>query len=267
MAVVTGAASGIGRETARALAARGCHLALSDVDSAGLEAVAAQLRNPSLAVSTHVVDAANRASMAGFAGEVLETHGHVHVLVNNAGVASGDTLEEISWDDFEWVVGVNFWGVVHGIKFFVPLIRREEEGHVVNLSSMFGFVGLPFQGPYCATKAAVRSLSETLYVELSGTGIGVTSVHPGAIRTNIVRNSRTGDEARREDAVELFDRRGTDPAVVAGRIVDAIDCNRFRVVVTPEAHAVDWLKRLAPVWSQRLVRRFWPDFGDEKPNR
>ena len=264
VAVVTGAASGIGRETARALAARGCHLALSDIDPVGLAAAASELRAEPLVVSTHVVDVSDRSAMAVFAGEVFEAHGHAHVLVNNAGVACGDTLEDLSWEDFEWLVGVNFWGVVHGIKFFLPLLRREEEGHVVNLSSMFGFVGLPFQGPYCATKAAVRSLSETLYVELAGTGIGVTSVHPGAIRTNIVRNSRMGDESRRDGAVDLFDRRGTEPAVVARRIVDAIDRNRFRLVVTPEAHAVDWLKRLAPTWSQRLVRRFRPDFGDRE---
>ena len=262
--IVTGAASGIGRATAHGLAARGCDLALADIDASNLEAVASELEAPERFVSTHVVDTADREAMRNFAQEVDRAHGHAHILVNNAGVASGDSLEDLSWEDLEWIVGINFWGVVHGIKFFLPLIRREEEGHVVNISSMFGFVGLPFQGPYCATKAAVRSLSETLYVELADSPIGVTSVHPGFIRTNIVRSARMGDDSRRKESVDLFDRHGTDPTVVARRIVDAIDRNRSRVVVTPEAHLVDWLKRLAPRLTQRLVRRFWPNFDSEQ---
>ena len=258
VAVVTGAAGGIGRATARALAARGCNLALSDIDLSELEVLQRELRVEGRAVSIHRVDAADRDAMEAFAADVVAEHGHVHVLVNNAGVATGALLEEISWDDFEWLMGINFWGVVYGMRFFVPKIRREEEGHVVNLSSMFGFVGLPWQGPYCASKAAVRSLSETLRLELAGTGIGVTSVHPGVIRTEIVRSARIGDDQQQQESAELFDRWGTAPAVVAKKIVRAIGRNRPKLVVTPEARFVDLAMRIAPVWSQRLVSSLIP---------
>jgi NAD(P)-dependent dehydrogenase (short-subunit alcohol dehydrogenase family) len=139
--------------------------------------------------SVHVADVASRARMAELPEEVLREHGRVSLLVNNAGVSVGGTFEEQSLEDLDWIVGINFWGVVHGCQFFLPHLRRETEAHIVNLSSMFGIVGVPTQSSYCATKFAVRGLSEALWVELRDAGIGVTSVHPGGIRTNIVRTS------------------------------------------------------------------------------
>jgi NADP-dependent 3-hydroxy acid dehydrogenase YdfG len=257
VAVVTGAASGIGRATAELLARRGCKVALVDVAGDELEKVAEELRGEGHSVSTHRVDVADRDQMTDLPGAIVAEHQAVHILVNNAGVALGQTFEELSWEDIDWLVGINFWGVVHGCKLFLPFIRREDEGHIVNLSSMFGFAGLPTQGPYCATKAAVRSITETLHGELAGTQVGVTSVHPGGIRTNIARNARFYDAEGRARAIELFEKRGTPPEKVARRIVRAIERDRPRVVITPEAHALDWAKRVLPVGTQQLVRRLW----------
>jgi len=262
VAVVTGAASGIGRATARALAAEGCAVAACDVAEAGLAELEQELRGQGRDVSTHRVDVADRAAMAAFADAVASRHGHVHIVVNNAGVALGHSIEELSWEDFDWLVGINFWGVVHGCKSFLPLLRREDEGHIVNVSSMFGFAGLPTQGPYCATKAAVRSLSETLHAELRGSPIGVTSVHPGGIRTGIVTNSRMPDGALRQRQIEMFEKRGTPPERVARRIVRAIRRNQLRLVITPEAHLLDWAKRIAPSATQQLVARLWARYAD-----
>ena len=258
VAVVTGAGSGIGRAVAKRLGERGCRLALVDVAADALASAAEELRRAGCTVSTHAVDVAKRDEMSRLPDAVVAEHGHVHIVVNNAGVALGQTVGELSWEDIDWLVGVNFWGVLHGCKLFLPYLLREEEGHLVNLSSMFGFAGLPTQGPYCATKAAVRSITETLHGELKGTRVGVTSVHPGGIRTNIVKNARFHDENRRDSAADLFARRGTPPEVVADRIVRAIARGKLRVVVCPEAHALDWAKRIFPVGTQRLVRRLWP---------
>lgn len=260
VAVVTGAGSGIGRATAKRLGERGCRVALVDVDADALAETAEELRAAGRTVSTHRVDVADRQAMLRLPDAVVAEHGHVHIVVNNAGVALGQTLAELSWEDVDWLVGVNFWGVVHGCKLFLPYLLREEEAHIVNVSSMFGFAGLPTQGPYCATKAAVRSLTETLHGELKGTRVGVTSVHPGGIRTNIVKNARFHDENRRDSAADLFARRGTPPEVVADRIVRAILRDKLRVVVCPEAHVLDWMKRVLPVGTQRLVRRFWSGY-------
>jgi len=257
VAVITGAASGIGRATARLLAERGCAVAIADVDGAGLASLAKELEMEGRSVSTHDIDVADRAQMEAFPEAVVAAHGHVHVLVNNAGVAVGQTLEEVSWEDFDWLVNINFWGVVHGCKFFLPYLQREDEAHIVNISSMFGFAGLPTQGPYCATKAAVRSLSETLHGELGNSKVGVTSVHPGGIKTNIARNGRFDDEEAKAEFVELFEQRGTEPEVAARRIVAAIERNQLRLLITPESRALDFAKRLLPVTTQRLVRRLW----------
>ena len=257
VAVVTGAASGIGRATAKQLAVRGCTVAAADIDEAGLASLADELRASGRTLSTHTIDVADRAQMAAFPDVVVAAHGHVHIVINNAGVALGQTVEELSWEDFDWLVGINFWGVVHGCKFFLPYLEREDEAHIVNISSMFGFAGLPSQGPYCATKAAVRSFSETLHAELGNSKIGVTSVHPGGIKTNIAHRGRFLDEAARNSAIETFERFGSEPEVVARRIVRAIERNQLRVLITPESRVLDFAKRVFPVGTQRLVRRLW----------
>jgi short-subunit dehydrogenase len=253
VAVVTGAASGIGRALAGALARRGAHLALVDVNEAGLGEVAGEVRALGRSASVHVADVASRPRMAALPDEVLREHGRVSLLVNNAGVSVGGSFEEQSLEDLDWIVGINFWGVVHGCKFFLPHLRREAEAHIVNLSSMFGIVGVPTQSSYCATKFAVRGLSEALWAELREARIGVTSVHPGGIRTNIVRTARAMDPETRRHTVELFERFAMSPERAAERIVRGVERNKLRVLICRETYLADWLRRLAPTASQRLM--------------
>jgi short-subunit dehydrogenase len=261
VAVVTGAASGIGRATAHRLAERGCAVALVDIDVTGLESLEKELEERGVDVSTHRVDVASADQMRALPERVEAAHGAAHIVVNNAGVAASGTLEAQPLEDLEWMVGINYWGVVYGCKFFLPLLRRQEAAHIVNLSSMFGFLGLPGQSGYCATKAAVRALSESLWSELRSEGIGVTSVHPGAIQTGIIRSGRMGDETRRDEVQAFFDRVGSPPDRVARAIIRGIVKNRLRVRVRPESYVTEWAKRIAPVGLHRLVARRWEKGG------
>jgi NAD(P)-dependent dehydrogenase (short-subunit alcohol dehydrogenase family) len=191
--------------------------------------------------------------MLAFAEEVEQAHGPAHIVVNNAGVTVTATLEDHSLEDFEWIVGVNFWGVVYGCKFFLPQLQANGWGAFVNLSSMFGLTGIPTQSSYCSTKFAVRGFSESLAIELSNQNIDVISVHPGGIRTNIVRNSRGAQGDSRQRIIDWFDKQGMLPDVAAAKIVGAIEQRRQRLVITPEAWATDILKRLYPSIPRRLA--------------
>jgi short-subunit dehydrogenase len=260
VAVVTGAASGIGRAVALELAARGCALALVDVNESGLAQVADRVRALGRKVSVHVADVADRARMERLPAEVLAEHGHVHVLVNNAGVAVSGALVDQSLDDFAWIVGINLWGVVYGCKLFLPHLLAEEEAHIVNVSSLFGLVGVPTQISYNATKYAVRGISEALISELSGTNVGVTCVHPGGIRTNIVRAARTStakDAEEVEFTAAQFEKRAMLPEKAARKIVRAIERNQARLRIGVETYLGDWLKRVAPVSTQRVIGWAW----------
>jgi len=254
VAVVTGAASGIGRAVGLALARKGAHLALVDVDDAGLTESASRVRATGRRVSTHVVDVASRAAMTTLPEAVLAVHEHVHVLVNNAGVALDGTFEELPLDDIAWLLGVNLWGVIHGCSVFLPHLRREEEAHIVNVSSVFGIIGMPENSAYCASKFAVRGLSESLSVELAGSGVGVTCVHPGGVRTSIARRARLQDERRRAVMVAEFERVARmTPEHAADRIVTAIERGTARLRLGPETYLLDWAKRVAPVGTQRAL--------------
>ncbi len=260
VAVVTGAGSGIGRATAVLLAERGCALALVDQNAGTLAETAEQVRALGRAVSLHTADVANRARMEALVGEELAAHGHVHVLVNNAGVSVIGTLAEQSLDDFAWLMGINFWGVVYGCKLFLPHLLAEDEAQIVNISSMFGFIGIPSQISYNASKYAVRGFSEALSSELSGTQVGVTCVHPGGIRTNVVRASRLSspsDVDEQARTIAAFERFAHSPEKAARKIVRAFERKRARVRIGPEAYLTDWAKRLFPVTTQRIVGWGW----------
>ena len=178
-----------------------------------------------------------------------------------SGIGRALAQEEHSLDDWRWIVGVNFWGVVHGCKFFLPHLRKNREAHIVNLSSMLGFIGMPTQSSYCATKFAVRGLSEALWAELHGSGIGVTSVHPGGVKTNIVRASRSADAFAKQQMAERIDRMAMAPEKVALKILRAVERNDMRVVICAEAHITEWVKRLAPVRVHPLVAYAYRRFG------
>lgn len=258
VAVVTGAGHGIGRETALALGEKGCRLAVCDNDEGALEAVRHELVERGATVSAHLVDVSSREQMQRFADVVVETHGAAHVLVNNAGVTVYASFEEHSVEDLEWILGVNLWGVLYGCKFFLPHLKSAGEGHIVNLSSVFGIIAPPLQTSYVASKFAVRGFSESLRTELASSNIGVTSVHPGAIKTNIIQNARLVTDthtALRDSTQRLFDRLGTSPDVVAARVVKAIEYNSPRVLITREAHVADALKRLMPATADGIVAR------------
>jgi NAD(P)-dependent dehydrogenase (short-subunit alcohol dehydrogenase family) len=255
VAVVTGASSGIGRATAVALAKEGCDLAISDVNEAGLAETAELVRATGRRACTHRVDVSDKARMQRYAEEVFAEYGKVHVVVNNAGVTVTAPFDEHSLEDFEWIVGINFWGVVYGCKFFLPYLKQQDEAHIVNLSSVFGLVGVPLQTSYCATKFAVRGFSEALWVELKPHGIGVTSIHPGGVRTNIAKTARTTHEDLRQQGVDLLDRVSITPEKCAAQIVSAIKKNKQRKLVTRETVFVDGLKRLSPTLAQVMLAR------------
>ncbi len=264
VAVVTGAGSGIGRATALRLARAGCCLALADIDAQTNARAAAEVAALGSKFSTHTVDVADKAQMAALPEAVLAAHGAVHIVVNNAGVMAFDPVAADALDDFEWLFATNFWGVVYGCTFFLPHLRGAGEGHIVNLSSMFGFYGLPAQGAYCASKFAVRGFTESLRAELTGSGIGVTAMHPGAIRTNIFRAARAQSAAHRallEQAQTQMGRFGTAPERVAAKIEQAIRHNRPRVRVGPDAYLSDYLTRFYPPAIGSLMGRVWKRFG------
>ncbi len=248
VAVVTGAGSGIGRATSELLAERGCVLALVDVNASGLAETQARLEAAGTIVTTHVADVSDADRMLTLADDVVEAHGGCNILVNNAGVTSAGRFADESLDELRWIVGINVWGVVHGCHAFLPVLRRADEAHIVNLSSMVGLLGLPQNASYALTKGAVRSFSESLRAELVTTNVGVTTVFPGAIATNIMQGAR-GAEAERLaklGASRLAPIVLRPPSAVARKIVRGIERNRPRAVVGPDAHMVDVFSRLLP---------------------
>jgi NAD(P)-dependent dehydrogenase (short-subunit alcohol dehydrogenase family) len=261
VAAITGAASGIGRSLSLELARRGAHLALSDVDEAGLAETELRAKRAGVEVTTARVDVADRAAVEAWADRVVADHGRVNLIANNAGVAVGATVEGTSYEDLEWLMGINFWGVVYGTKAFLPHLKTAGEGHVVNISSIFGLMGIPSQSAYNAAKFAVRGFTEALRMELDieRCGVSATSIHPGGIKTNIARNARIGggleeigqdpDTAMR-DFEKLFI---TSPEKAARQIVRAVQLDKRRALVGPDAKAFDVLAKLPPGLNQRLV--------------
>ena len=251
VAVVTGAASGIGRALAIRLAAEGAQLALCDVNESDLEETARLAAKPGVKISTHVVDVSDRERMQAFAGEVLAEHGRAHLIINNAGVAIGGTVEELAIEDFEWLLGINLWGVIYGTKMFLPILRQQPRGHIVNISSVFGIIAPPGQSAYATSKFAVRGFTESLRHELKGSNITVTSVHPGGIRTNIARNARSGagvDASVVEKEIEFFDKVArTLPETAAEVIVRGVLNDKEKILIGSDAWMIDKVQRLMPV--------------------
>ncbi len=251
VAVVTGAGSGIGRAVSELLAKKGCDLALVDVNEQGLQEASETVKNLGRRASVHVVDVSDKEQMALLPEDVIKEHHHVHLLINNAGVFAIAPFEEHSIEDIEWAVGINFFGVIYGCKFFLPYLQQEEEGHIVNVSSLNGFFAFPTQSIYGATKFAVRAFTETLWTEMYGTNIHVTVVHPGGVKTNIVSTSRGADDGIKEKWIDAYNF-GVKytPETAAKRIVRGIEKNKMRVLFCPETYLLEWTKRFFPVISQ-----------------
>ena len=250
VAVVTGAGSGIGRVLAQQLAAAGSALALADIDEPGLKQTIESLGDRSAAVSTHVMDVAEEASVSAFAEDVRSRHGRVTLLINNAGVSLHGDFEEISLDDFRWLMNINFWGTVFGVKYFLPILKREKHAHIVNLSSVFGIIAPAEECAYSASKFAVRGFTEALRHELAGGNVGVSCVHPGGIQTPIARRSRIGagtSESKREKNIERFEKLArTPPEKAAARILRGVERREPRILIGTDAYQIDILQRLRP---------------------
>src|SRR5713226_10482326 len=242
-AAVTGAASGIGRALALELAVRGCDLALADRDEAGLQATAAEIgRAAPQKVTVHRVDVSEPQQIAAFAQAATLAHPGLNIVVNNAGVALLGQFNEIDQAQMDWLMNINFWGVVHSTRAFLPHLARQSEAHIVNLSSIFGIIAPPGQTAYCAAKFAVRGFSESLRHELAmaNSPVRLSVVHPGGIATSIARNSRTGagvtDNARRAQSIDRFDAVAkTTPAAAALRIIEGIEKNAPRILIGNDA--------------------------------
>ena len=250
-ALVTGAGSGIGRETALALGGRSADLVLCDVNEAGLAETEAQLSALGREVLARRADVSDRDQMRAFAQEVHGRTEAVDVLVNNAGVGLGASFRDTSLEDWDWIVGINLMGVVHGCHFFLPpMVRRGLGGHVVNVSSAAGYIASEPLSAYCTTKFGVLGLSEALREELARFGIGVTAICPGLINTAIVKTSPLrgpSDKPEvRQKMVETYRRRNYGPDRVARNILKAVQRNRAVAPISPEAWALYYLKRLFP---------------------
>jgi len=261
VAAITGAGSGIGRELAIELGRRKCHLALSDVNEDGLRETVEQTRALGIRTTSQRVDVAEREAVYAWADQVVTDHGKVNLIFNNAGVALASTVEGMSYGDFEWLMDVNFWGVVYGTKAFLPHLKASGEGHVVNISSIFGLAGIPSQSAYNSAKFAVRGFTESLRQELDmmGCGVSATSVHPGGIKTAIARSSRIDSSIRdlgidEVDTGAKFEKAFITGADKAARVIlDGVRRNDRRILIGPDARVFDWLVRLFPSSYQRLA--------------
>ena len=259
VAVVTGAGGGIGRATACALARRGCHLALADIDEAAATETARAARALGVRASSHRLDVADRTAVRLLPAEVLDTHGRVDLLVNNAGVALGGSFDQVAEEDFDWLMEINFGGVVRMTRAFLPHLHQSDDARIVNLSSIFGIVAPPGQSAYSASKFAVRGFSHALRHELEGSTVAVSVVHPGGVATAIATKARAPRDAPRQEIERgraAAQRLLRMPPERAGElIVRGIERRRARILVGGDAKFVALLERLSPVHYWQLLKK------------
>ena len=258
---ITGAGSGIGRATAELAARQGGHVAVSDVNEKGLLETQIACEKQGVRCEATVLDVADREAVHAWADATRTSFGQVNVIVNNAGVSLSGVVEDLAYEDFEWLMNINFWGVVYGTKAFLPHLRESGDGHVVNISSLFGLMAMPAASAYNASKFAVRGFTEALSEELAieGAPVRVTSVHPGGIDTNIARGGRVTPNRKwgLVDSVQSgkdFERLArTTPQSAAKQIIDAILDERRRLLIGADAKLLDLVQRVMPARYQSLV--------------
>src|SRR5690606_3760637 len=260
VAVITGAGSGIGRALAFELAAAGCKLALSDINETAVKQAAKELQDSGHEVIADRLDVADRDAFYAYADKVLEHFGEAHIVINNAGVAVGATVENTSYEDFEWLMGINFWGVVYGTKAFLPHLKKAEEGHIVNISSVFGLISVPSQSAYNAAKFAVRGFTEALRqeLEIEGSSVSCTTIHPGGIKTNIARNARMNAGGAlgkdKQTSADQFDKIARTTADEAARVIlEGMKANKRRILIGADAYAIDRVQRSFPTLYQKAL--------------
>ena len=262
--VITGAASGIGRALALECGARGAHLLLADLNQAGLTDLVQQLHSGGVTCHSHQMDTGCEADVFAMAQTCQSLFGAADVLINNAGVTLVSSVEKLQTADAQWLMNINFWGVVHGCRAFIPQLRSRPEALLVNVSSIFAMVSVPSQSMYNAAKAAVRGFSDSLREELRESPVGVLCVHPGGIRTNIANSARMADmslmlvsAAQMRLGFETQAR--TTPEQAALAIVQAILSGKTRLLIGADAKILDWIYRLVPArsskWLTKLARR------------
>jgi NAD(P)-dependent dehydrogenase (short-subunit alcohol dehydrogenase family) len=249
-AFVSGAASGMGRAVAVRLAAHGCPVAIADQDEDGLRETADLIAGPVLA---RALDVRDRHAQLAFAAEVADwAPTPLGMVLNNAGVGTSQSIAEGSLEDDEWVLDINLGGVINGTRAFLPILLRQDSGVIVNTSSVFGLVGIPFQSAYCTSKFGVRGFTESLRHELRGTGVRAVTIHPGGVKTNIARNARyhahpMDPGLSHEEAAKRFEAMCfTTPERAAKIIHEGVKAGRSRVLVGPDAYVFDALARLMP---------------------
>ncbi len=260
-AVVTGASSGIGRALALQLNREGCKLHLSDVDAAGLEQTIALLERPEVPTQSAIVDVADPERVSQWAEDIASQASHVDIVINNAGVGLSAPVRDSNLADIKWLMGINFWGVVHGSQAFLPLLEASPQGHLVNISSIFGMIGVPTQSAYNAAKFAVRGYTEALRQEMADSSVHVMCVHPGGIKTNIALNSRSSeaDSSAQERDSRFQALARTSAATAAEKIIKGIERRKPRLLIGGDASYVSLITRLFPVAYPRFLPRFDQD--------
>ncbi len=263
VAAITGAGSGIGRALALNLAGQGCNLAIADVNAAGLKETAEAARQHGVKVLETVVNVADRAAVHAWADEVVREFGKVNLIFNNAGVAHAGTVEGSDYAEYEWIMNINFWGVMHGTKAFLPYLKATGDGHIINISSIFGLFAQPGMSAYNATKFAVRGFTEALRQELDmdACGVSASCVHPGGIKTNIAKTARMNDSLSKVTGQDADTARSqfhdqllrTTPEKAAEVILNGVRRNQRRILIGGDAVATDLMQRSLPALYQRLV--------------
>ena len=261
-AVVTGAASGIGRALTLSLLNEGARVAAADRDKGGLEETLSLAGEKKESMKTYILDVSDREAFESFAGNVKKDFGTVSIVINNAGVNHDGNFLHTSYEDMEWIFGINYWGVVYGTRAFLPFLLEEEEASLVNISSLFGLVGVRKQSAYCATKFAVRGFTESMRMELAATAVAVSVVHPGGIKTNIVRNARMqkaerqATEKEQEKFAAMFDRIAKiTPEEAAAVIISGIKKKKARILIGRDAKTASFIQRLFPAGYEKVFAR------------
>jgi short-subunit dehydrogenase len=251
VAVITGAASGLGRALARELARRKCRLALVDVDTAELPKVTAELLQAGVAVTEHYADVSSEQAVRDAAVEIERAHGTVHLVINNAAVSASAGFIHTGAADFERLIGINFLGAIHVCRAFLPMLQRHREGQILNVASCFAWLGYPGKTAYAASKGALRAFSEGLRLELADAGIGVTVLYPGPMHTSLVARGVAESEERRSREEQFLANRGISTERVARRCLDQLLRNPGRIVVGLDYRLLDLLVRLSPRLAAR----------------
>ena len=255
-AVITGAGSGIGRALALQLNRQGCHLYIADINQQTLQETTSMLERQEIPCNQHILDVADNTAVQNWADQISEARGQVDIVINNAGVGLTGLAQQNAYEDIQWLMGINFWGVVHGTRAFLPLLQKSTYGHLVNVSSVFGIIGVPTQSAYNAAKFAVRGYTESLRTELQDSKVHVCCVHPGGISTNIARDSRGGAGSAEKRDANFRQIAKTSPEHAAAQIIRGIEKRKKRLLIGMDARIITFVSWLAPVNYPRLLARF-----------